>query len=347
MRGGTSKAAYFRADDLPTDASKRDRLLLAAMGTPDRRQIDGIGGGEPLTTKVAIISRAKDGSADIDYLFGQVVIGEDRIDYNPTCGNILAGVAPFAIDQGLFPASDVETVVRIRLVNTGGHCEAVIQTPNRRVRYTGDVRISGVPTAGAPIELRFCDIAGSSCGALYPTCNRLDTIDGVRVTCIDNGMPIVLIRAEDLGITGYETPENLDANFALKARIEAVRLIAGPMMRLGDVARKVVPKMTLVAPPRDGGHLCTRSFIPHKCHDAIGVLAAASVATAYADDGTICASRTKWTDGIRDVSVEHPTGEFTIRLSGVGKGRAPSVALLRTARPLFEGNVIVPLPENT
>lgn len=346
MRGGTSKAAYFRADVLPATAAARDRILLAAMGSPDARQIDGIGGGTPLTTKLAIISPSAHRPGEIDYLFGQVVIGEDRIDYSPTCGNILAGVGPFAIEQGLVPATDGVTNVQIHMVNTGGRCTAVVRTPDRRVRYGGDTRISGVPTPGAPIELRFRDVAGSSCGALYPTGNRRDRIDNIAVTCIDNGMPVVLMRAADVGVTGYETPHELDANIKLKARIEVIRLLAGSLMGLGDVARKVIPKMTLVAPAREGGHLCTRTFIPHRCHDAIGVLGAASVATAFADPETVCASLEKDRQGAetRDISVEHPTGEFTIRLSGIGTSDAPAVALLRTARPLFEGHVLVPPP---
>ncbi len=347
MRGGTSKAAFFHAGDLPTDPARRDRLLLAVMGGPDARQIDGIGGGSPLTTKIAIIAPSADGRADVDYLFGQIVIGGNRVDYAPTCGNILAAVGPFAIDQGLVAAQDGETIARIRMVNTGGLCEAVVKTPAKRVSYAGDLRISGVPTPGAPIELRFRDIAGSSCGALYPTGRRLDVVQGVDVTCVDNGMPVVLIRAEDVGASGFETPTELDANAAVKARVEAIRRAVGPLMGLGDVADKVVPKMTLVSPPRDGGDLNTRSFIPHKCHDAIGVLGAASVATAFVADGTVCAPLVKNRAplGARDVSVEHPTGEFTIRLSGGGADDAPSVALLRTARPLFDGHALAPLSD--
>lgn len=346
MRGGTSKAAFFQAEHLPTDPAERDRVLLAAMGGPDSRQIDGIGGGTPLTTKVAIISRSAEREGQIDYLFGQVVIGENRIDYAPTCGNILAAVAPFALEQGLIAASDPETPVRIRMVNTDAFCQAVIQTPGGRVRHGGTVRISGVPTPGAPIELRFADIAGSSCGALYPTGNYLDVINEAEVTCIDNGMPVVLLRAQDLGISGYESPEQLDANAPLKERLEAIRLAAGPLMGLGDVSRRVVPKMTLIAPPREGGALSTRTFIPHKCHDAIGVLGAASVATAVVQSGTVCATVAQSfpSAGRQDVSVEHPTGEFTIRLTLSGDTEPPAVALLRTARPLFSGTVLVPLP---
>lgn len=352
MRGGTSKAAFFLAEDLPADRDERDRLILAAMGAPDRRQIDGIGGATPLTTKVAIISRAKDSAdpagADLDYLFGQVVIGENRVDYAPTCGNILAGVAPFGLDHGLVAAQDGETAVRIRMVNTGGLCVAVVRTPAGRVAYGGDTRISGVPGSAAPIELRFQDIAGSSCGALYPTGRQLDVIEAVgdleriELTCIDNGMPVVLMRAADLGVSGGESPAELDANDALKARLEAIRLVVGPMMGLGDVANKVVPKLTLVAPAQEGGHFNTRTFIPKKCHDAIGVLGAASVATAFADSGTVCAALGGGIGTPNDISVEHPTGEFTIRLGDGGAGQAPTIALLRTARPLFVGHVLVP-----
>ncbi|KAF0219556.1 MAG: hypothetical protein FD176_3478 [Rhodospirillaceae bacterium] len=343
MRGGTSKAAFFHASDLPEDGTARDRLILAAMGSPDPRQIDGIGGGTPLTTKVAIISRSTDPEADLDYLFAQVVIGENRIDYSPTCGNILAGVAPFGLDQGLTPARAEVTTVRIRMVNTNSLCEAVVLTPGGRVAYAGDTRISGVPNPSAPIELRFRNIAGSSCGMLYPTGNKTDTVRGVAVSCLDNGMPVVVMRAEDVGITGYESPAQLDADTELKAKVEAIRLEVGPMMGLADVAGKVVPKMTLISAPRDGGHLNTRTFIPKKCHDAIGVLGAASVATAFADAGTVCGALGGGLAVPGDISVEHPTGEFTIRLfNDPTEARAPAVALLRTARPLFEGTVLVP-----
>lgn len=342
MRGGTSKAAFFHAADLPQDKAERDRVLLAVMGSPDLRQIDGIGGANPLTTKVAIISASQDDEADIDYLFGQVVIGEGRVDYAPTCGNILSAVGPFAIEEGLIAGQDGQTVVRIRMVNTGGVCDAVISTPHGRVNYRGDTHISGVPNPGAPIELRFFDIAGSSCGALYPTGAKCEQVDGIDITCIDNGMPVVLLRAADLGITGYETPQELDANATLKAAVESIRLQAGERMGLGDVSNKVVPKMTLVAAARDGGHLCTRTFIPKRCHDAIGVLGAASVATAFADPDTVCAGNASSHQSVLDVSVEHPTGEFTIRLSQLDQpGTPPQVALLRTARALFAGRALI------
>ncbi|MDM0076003.1 4-oxalomesaconate tautomerase [Variovorax sp. J2P1-59] len=344
MRGGTSKAAFFHAGDLPSEPGARDALILAAMGHPDARQIDGIGGGNPLTTKVAIISRSKDSRADVDYLFGQVVAGESRVDYAPTCGNILAAVGPFALEEGLVATQPQESVVRIRMVNTNSYCDAVVQTPGGRVAYSGDTHISGVPGEGSPIELRFSDIVGSSCGALLPTGEATDRIDGVDVTCIDNGMPVVVMRAADLGCTGNETPAELDANSALKARIESIRLQAGQRMGLGDVSAKVVPKMTLVSPAQAGGSLNTRTFIPRKCHDAIGVLGAVSVASACVLPGTVTEPLCRLGPAPRhDLSVEHPTGEFTVRLLMDESGLAiAGAALLRTARPLFRGQVLVP-----
>ncbi|HJW07149.1 MAG TPA: 4-oxalomesaconate tautomerase [Rhodanobacter sp.] len=339
MRGGTSKAAFFHAGDLPADAEARDHLLLQAMGGDDQRQIDGIGGGHPLTTKVAVIARSELRGVDIDYLFGQVVLGENRIDYAPTCGNILAAVAPFALEEGLLDCRQGRTRVRIRMLNTGGLCEAWVETPGGRVSYQGETRISGVPGTAAPIELHFSDMAGSSCGALYPTGSKRDVFAGIAATCIDNGMPVVLLRAADLGVTGYESPAELDANAPLKARVEEIRLLAGESMGLGDVRNKVVPKMSLIAAPHEGGAIATRTFIPKKCHDAIGVLGAASVATACADADTICRDLVV-PPGDGAFSVEHPTGEFTIKLFDNQDG-APGIALLRTARPLFRGEVLV------
>ncbi len=344
MRGGTSKGAYFLASDLPADAVARDALILAAMGHGEPRQIDGIGGGTPLTAKVAIVSPSASTAADVDYLFGQVVASESRIDYAPTCGNILAGVGPFAIEQGLVAPQDGQTHVRIRMVNTDSLCTAVIRTPGRRVQYAGDTAISGVPGTAAPVLLDFSDIAGSSCGALLPTGNARDHIDGVAVTCIDNGMPVVIIKAADLQVTGYESPQALDADAALKARVERIRLQAGPLMGLGDVANKVVPKMSLVAPAIDGGAIHTRTFIPVRCHDAIGVLGAVSVASACVLEGSVAAEFVPRSgERRRDLSIEHPSGEFTVRLAlGERPGVFDAVALLRTARALFRGRVALP-----
>jgi len=344
MRGGTSKGAFFLASDLPVNRGARDRLILAAMGHGDARQIDGIGGGNPLTTKVAIVSPSASADIDVDYLFGQVVALESRVDYSPTCGNILAGVGPFAIERGLVAAGDPETRVRIRMVNTDSSCTAVVRTPGGAVTYDGDTHISGVPGTAAPVVMQFSDIAGSSCGALLPTGAAVDVVDGVNVTCIDNGMPVVVIRAEDLGVTGYEEPKALDANPALKERVERIRRQAGRLMRLGDVAEKVVPKMTLIAKPRDGGAIHTRTFIPKVCHEAIGVLGAVSVASACLIEGSVAAGVASVSrDREQDLSIEHPSGELTVRLTrGNRSGLITSAALLRTARALFRGHVLVP-----
>jgi 4-oxalomesaconate tautomerase len=321
-------------------------VLLAAMGSPDPRQIDGIGGADPLTSKVAVVSRSSRPDADVDYLFAQVAVEEALVDVSPNCGNILAGVGPFAIEEGLVPARDGETVVRIHMVNSGGLVAATVQTPGGRVTYEGEARIDGVPGTAAPILLDFLDVAGSACGALLPTGRARDEIDGVAVTCIDNGMPVVVMRADALGRSGYESPEELDADAPLKARIEAIRLLAGPRMGLGDVAARVVPKMSLVAPPRAGGAVCSRTFIPHRCHAAVGVLGAVSLATACALEGSPAHEVAAMPDGSpKRVSVEHPSGETSVeldlRVEG-GKVEVRRSALLRTARRLFEGRVFVP-----
>lgn len=284
LRGGSSKGLFFNARDLPTDPAERDRLILGAMegiGPGDPRQIDGLGGATSLTSKVAIVSRSERTDADLDYLFLQVVVGKGWISTGQNCGNMLAGVLPFALESGLFPAGNPTTSARIYLVNTGGICEVTVQTPDSQVEYAGgpDVdraKVDGVPGTAAPIICNYLDIAGSSCGALLPTGNVLDYVEGVAVTCIDNGMPEVVLRAADFGLSGYETPAELEANPSLKERLERIRRAAGPRMNLGDVTDKTVPKMCLIAPPRQGGMVSTRTFIPHTVHEAIGVLGAVS-----------------------------------------------------------------------
>ena len=346
MRGGTSKGAYFLGSDLPKDTAVRDAVLLAAMGSPDPRQIDGIGGANPLTSKVAIVSPSERPEADVDYLFAQVVVDKAVVDTKPNCGNMLAGVGPFAIESGLVEAKDPETTVRIFMVNSGMFAEARIQTPGGVVTYDGDARIDGAPGTAAPIPIGFLDTAGSACGAMLPTGNVVDVIEGVDVTLIDNGMPVMVLEAAAMGRTGYETCAELEADTELKARIEALRLKAGPMMNLGDVTSKVVPKITLVAPPKDGGSVCSRTFIPHVCHSTIGVLGAATVATACVLPGSVASRVAMVPEGRRKrVSVEHPTGEFSVDLDVGGSAEKPEIlgaALLRTARRLFEGHVLVP-----
>src|SRR5262245_37445595 len=321
MRGGTSKGLYFHAQDLPADRPLRDRVLLAAMGSPDVRQIDGVGGAHPLTSKVAVISRSQRADADVDYLFLQVVVDKAEVSDSQNCGNILAGIGPWAIENGLMPVAGATTPVRIHMVNTGSVAIAHVPTPRGAVEYEGAARIDGVPGTAAAIPLEFLDVAGSSCGALLPTGSVVDTVDGIEVTCIDNGMPVVVMRAEDLGIAGGETPEQLEANAALKRRVEKIRLEIGPRMNLGDVAAKTVPKMCLVSVARHGGTIATRTFIPHRVHEAIGVLGAVSVATACVIPGTVAAAVARVPGGERQrLDVEHPTGFFTVDMEVAAKG---------------------------
>lgn len=340
MRGGTSKGGYFLKDDLPADAAARDAFLLRVMGSPDPHQIDGMGGADPLTSKIAIVSRSLREGVDVDYLFLQVYVDQAIITDAQNCGNILAGIGPFAIERGLVVAKGDETQVTIFMENTGQIAMATVQTPGGTVAYTGKAKIDGVPGTHAPVPLEFRDTAGSSCGALLPTGHATDIVNGVRVTLIDNGMPCVVIKAVDVGITGYEDRDRLDANSDLKAKIEAIRLAVSQRMNLGDVKEKSVPKIMLVAPPRHGGAVTVRSFIPHRAHATIGVLGAVSVATACLIPGSLAAEVADIPDGQRKtLSVEHPTGEMSCVLELEGAGTVKSVALLRTARKLMDGLV--------
>ncbi|RVT40127.1 4-oxalomesaconate tautomerase [Sphingobium algorifonticola] len=340
MRGGTSKGGYFLKDDLPTDIAARDAFLLRVMGSPDERQIDGMGGADPLTSKVAVVSKSAREGVDVDYLFLQVFVDKPLVSDSQNCGNILAGVGPFAIERGLVSAQDGETRVTIFMENTGQIAVATVRTPGGIVRYTGDARIDGVPGTAAPVPLAFRDTAGSSCGALLPTGNAVDIVNGVPVTLIDNGMPCVVMKAVDVGVTGYESRDDLDADVDLKTRIEAIRLAVGARMNLGDVTEKSVPKMMLVAPPRHGGSVTVRSFIPHRAHASIGVLGAVSVATACLIAGSPAAEVAAVPPGHRKtMSVEHPTGETTCVMELDDAGNVTSAAMLRTARKLMDGEI--------
>ena len=345
MRGGTSKGLYFHASDLPGDRTLRDRVLLAAMGSPDVRQIDGLGGSHPLTSKVAVISRSAGSDADVDYLFLQGVVDRAEVSDSQNCGNILAGVGPWAIENGLVPVAGNSTPVRIRMVNTGSTAVAHVPTPEGAVEYEGNTRIDGVPGTAAPIALEFLDVAGSSCGSLLPTGHVVDSVDGIEVTCIDNGMPVIIVRASALGVTGAESPAELESNAALAARVEELRLRLGPRMHLGDVSRKTVPKICLVSAPRRGGSIATATFIPHRVHEAIGVLGAVSVATACVIPGSVASQLSRRGDATSPrIEVEHPTGFFTVDVE-VDVGQAIHVRraqLLRTARKLMRGDVFVP-----
>ena len=347
MRGGTSRGLYFLAQDLPSDFGQLQQVLLAAMGSPDVRQIDGVGGAHPLTSKVAIVSKSDHPDADVDYHFWQVKVDEAGISDSQNCGNILAGVGPFAIERGLVPAAGDITPVRIRMRNTDSFCVANVQTPGGQVEYQGHTAIDGVPGTHAPISIDFLDVAGSSCGSLLPTGNAIDQVKGYDVTCIDNGMPVVLLNASQFDLQGNESPAELEANDALRARLEAIRLEAGQIMNLGEVGSKTVPKMSLLS--SDGqGRLTTRTFIPHRVHESIGVLGAVSVATGLAVKGSVAQRVTgmELGSGTHQIEVGHPTGSFQVELQvQLTDAVEPIIArsaLVRTARMLMDGKVYVP-----
>ena len=345
FRGGSSKGLYFHSSDLPGDPTAQEQLLLDAVGR-DARQIDGLGGADPLTSKVAIVSLSQRADADIDYQFVQVVVGENRIDTTPNCGNILAGVGPFAIEAGLLSASGPETRIRVHMLNSGKVCELVLQTPGGQLTYRGEARIDGVPGTAAPVICNYTDLAGSACGVLLPTGNPVDVVDGIEVTCIDNGMPVVVLRARDLGISGEETPAQLNANEVLKSRLQSIRLQLGPKMNLGDVDGAAVPKMCLVSESQQGGVISTRTFIPYQCHSAIGVLGAVSVATACILPGSVTTGIARVPQGNPlQLSIEHPSGEFSVSLEVESPDGFPVVrkaGLLRTARLLSRGELYLP-----
>ncbi|WP_300519518.1 4-oxalomesaconate tautomerase [Aliiroseovarius sp.] len=338
MRGGTSKGGYFLAEDLPADVRARDAFLMRIMGSPDMRQIDGMGGADPLSSKVAVVKRSERVGVDVEFLFLQVFVDRPLVTDAQNCGNILAGVGPFAIERGLVSARDGETPVVIYMENTGQVAEAMVQTPGGVVRYDGAAAIDGVPGRAAPVPIAFRDTAGSSCGALLPTGNVLDVVEGVEVTMIDNGMPCVLLRAADMGITGAEDPAALEADETLRARLEEIRLACGHLMNLGDVSDMSVPKMTMISAPGQGT-IATRTFIPHRCHKAIGVLGAVSVATACLVPGSVAEGLAQVGEGRGGaLSVEHPTGEMTV-VATVEAGEVTRAAILRTARKLMDGEV--------
>lgn len=345
MRGGTSRGPFFKECDLPADVATRDRVLLAVMGSPDRRQIDGLGGANPLTSKVGIVRPGSQPGVDLEFLFAQLQPDRDTVDTTPNCGNMLAAVVPFALETGMLKAQGDTSTFRVLTLNTDMQCDITVSTPDGEISYAGDAQIDGVPGTSAPIKINFLDTAGSVCSGLLPTDKVRDVIDGIEVTCIDNGMPLVILRAADVGRSGYESVAEMNADTELKARIERLRIACGHEMGLGDVTTRNYPKMTLIAPPRDGGSLTTRSFIPHVCHDAIGVLAAVTVGTACVLDGAVTEGIAVVPQGhVRMVSVEHPTGEFSVELEldRANPQEVKRAALLRTARLIMRGEVMVP-----
>jgi 2-methylaconitate cis-trans-isomerase PrpF len=354
MRGGTSRGPYLRGEDLPRDPALRDQVLVSIMGSGHELQIDGIGGGHPQTSKVAIVSRSARPHVDVDYLFAQAGVAAPVIDTSPNCGNMLAGVGPFAIEAGMIPATDPETRVRIHNVNTGKLIEAIVQTPGGTVAYEGETAIDGAPGTAAPIRLSFLDAAGAKTGRLLPTGRVCDRILGVEATCIDMAMPLVILRAADLGKTGHERPPELDADDAFLERLEAVRREAGAMMGLGDVGERVIPKPVLVSRPDRGSTINVRYFTPRACHRAVAATGAVGIATACVTPGTLAhelaglpaaAAPTVW------ITVEHPAGRILIELELAAPGAEVPVlraSLVRTARRLLSGSVFVPdLPSST
>jgi 2-methylaconitate cis-trans-isomerase PrpF len=346
MRGGTSRGPFLLASDLPSDTRTRDEVLLAIMGSPHEYQVDGIGGAMPLTSKVAIISRSRHPGADVDYLFAQVLVNEKLVDTKPNCGNMLVGVGPFAIESGLVPAQQSETPVRIFNVNTQALVESIVQTPGGRVTYEGDAAIDGVPGTAAPVKLNFKSAVGAVTGKLLPTGRALDVIDGVDVSCVDMAMPMILMRAEQLGKTGHESAAELDADRDLYTRMEAIRRKAGEMMGMGDVSKLVVPKIGLLAKPRKGGTITSRYFVPYSCHKAHAVTGTVCVASACAIPGTVASRLVTLPPAPQGViTIEHPSGMIAIDLD-VELDRDPPVirraALIRTARRIFDGHVHVP-----
>ncbi len=346
MRGGTSRGPFLLLDDLPSDAATRDEVLLAIMGSPHEIQVDGIGGSHSVTSKVAMISKSKRPDADIDYFFAQVQIHEKFVDTKPTCGNMLVAVGPFSIDAGLVPAQDGETRVRIHSINTGALVEAIVQTPGRRVEYEGNAAIDGVNGTAAPVGINFQSAIGAVTGKMLPTGKPLDFIDGVKVSCVDITMPLVMMRAEDMGKTGHETAVELDKDRELTTRMETIRRKAGQLMGMGDVSRNVVPKLALLSKPRNGGTIASRYFVPETCHKSHPVTGTVCISAACAIPGTIAAQVATLKPAPQGlVKIEHPSGIILIDLDADftnGREDLRRAALIRTARRIFEGNVIVP-----
>ncbi|PAU74284.1 4-oxalomesaconate tautomerase [Halomonas salipaludis] len=351
MRGGTSRGPFLRMRDLPDSEAARADLLLGLMGSGHLLQIDGIGGGNPLTSKVAIVERSTHPDADVDYLFAQVDVLKRHVDFNPNCGNMLSAVGPYAIETGLVEADEGITSVRVRNLNTQRFIECQVSTPNKQVCYEGDVSISGVPGSAAGIRLSFLDVVGAKTGHLLPTGNTVDVIDGVEVSCIDAATPVVLVEANALGVQGNETAEQLDANRDMLDRLEEIRRQAGRLMGMGDVTQSVLPKPIIVS--CSDAPACTlraRYFVPHSCHKSIAVTGAIALASAISVEGTLAnrvavkAGHLGPGDLLQSVSIEHPLGvmELDVSHGGGGSGDVSRVSMIRTARKIMSGDIFYP-----
>lgn len=346
MRGGTSRGPYFNSGDLPDDRDALARVLITAMGAGSPLQVDGIGGGQPTTSKVAMLSASDHEWADVNYFFGQVNAERAEVDFAPSCGNMLAGVGPAALEMGLVAPAGPETRVRIHAVNTGALVEAVVQTPGGNVEYEGEAKVDGVPGTAAPVILNFMDVVGSKTGGLFPTGSTTDIIDDLEVTCIDAAMPMVIARAGDLGLTGYESPAEMDANRAFYERMEPLRIKAGELMGLGDVSQSVIPKIGILSAPREGGTINGRYFMPWKCHPSYPVTGSICTSACVLASGTV-ASGLAQRDGQvpTPVKIEHPLGAIDVLVDweeSDGAFQLKSAGLLRTARKLFTGTVSIP-----
>ncbi len=345
MRGGTSRGPYFNRADLPQDLNQLADILIAAVGSGHPLNIDGIGGGNAVTTKVAMLSKSEENWADVDYFFAQVAVEEHLVDFKPTCGNILSGVGPAAIEMGLVqPQGDV-TEIKIRAVNTGARVVAQIRTPGGQVDYEGEFAIDGVPGTAAPIELNFMDVAGSNTGAFLPTGNLRDEIDGIEVTCMDVAMPMVIARASDFDLSGTEGREELDDNKDFFTRMEAIRIQAGERMSMGDVTQSVTPKFGLLAPANQGGTIATRYFMPWTTHPTMAVTGSQCLASCALTPGTVADGLLDRPDGSPvTVTLEHPQGlmEVIVDYSLDDGFNLKSAGLVRTARKLASGELFVP-----
>ncbi|WP_420014096.1 4-oxalomesaconate tautomerase [Tateyamaria sp.] len=346
MRGGTSRGPYLNRADLPEDLETLAEVLIAMVGSGHPLNIDGIGGGAAVTSKVAMLSRSADGWADVDYFFAQVSVEDRLVDFKPTCGNILSGVGPAAIEMGLVPVQDGETPVNIRAVNTEARVAAMVQTPGGQVSYEGDTRIDGVPGTSAPVALQFMETVGGVTGAFLPTGNLVDVIDGVEVTCMDVAMPMIIARAESLGLTGYESAAELDENADFFARMEALRIKAGALMGMGDVSSSVTPKFGVLAPATKGGTIATRYFMPWKTHPTMAVTGAQCLAACVLTPGTVAdglAAKPNVTPA--PITLEHASGTIDVLVDYAQAENGftiKSAGLVRTARKLVQGSVFVP-----
>jgi hypothetical protein len=359
MRGGTSRALFFRRDDLPDDRALWDRIFQAALGGPDPygRQLDGLGGGYSSTSKVAVIGPPSRPDVDVDYTFAQVDVTTQRVDYRGNCGNISSAVGPYAIDEGLVSLNPQpstlspgapERAVRFFNTNTKKVIVAHVPIADRGAAVDGDFELPGVPGRGARIALDFLDPGGAVTGKLLPTGSPRDELEGVAASLVDATNPMVFVRAADLGLNGAEPPDALDADAALLARLERIRAAAtvrmgmAPDLPTATERSPAVPKIALVAPGGGGASdLTVRLVSMGKFHRAVALTGAMCLAVAAHLPGTLVAEAAGRLSPGAEVRIGHPAGVLPIA-ANVEDGQAKSVRVYRTARRLMEGWVRVP-----